>query len=206
MIDAGEIDWKKGGGLAPAIVQDALTRQVLMLGYMNRDAYKATIKTGKVTFFSRSRNALWVKGETSGNVLELVDMTVDCDKDAILVEATPAGPTCHLGLVSCFGDDPGPGLGFLGHLERIIESRKDKKSEKSYVAKLFAKAPKKPAQKVGEEGVEVALAAVSEDDEALAGEAADLIFHLIVLLQSRGMTLADTLAVLRERHAERAAS
>ena len=206
MIEAKAVDWAKGGGLCPVIVQDVLTRQVLMLGYMNEAAFAKTVKGGWVTFWSRSRKELWTKGATSGNRFKLSDIKLDCDSDALLVEVKPEGPACHTGTVSCFGDDPGPGLGFLGHLERIIDSRKKKNPEKSYVARLMARAPKKPAQKVGEEGVEVAMAAVAEDDKALAGEAADLIFHLMVLLRSRGLKMNDVLKVLRERHAERAAS
>ena len=200
MIEPSDIDWKKGDGLAPAIVQDAHTRQVLMLGYMNKDALKQTIKTGRVVFWSRSKERLWMKGETSGHTLKLVGLSVDCDGDAILVEAKPSGPVCHKDTVSCFGDDPGPGIGFLPALERIVDSRKDTDPNKSYVARLLARAPKKPAQKVGEEGVEVAMAAVSETKKELAAEAADLLFHLVVLLRSRGVKLGDVMKILRERH------
>lgn len=204
MIDEKTLDWKKGDGLIPAIIQDAATRQVLMLGYMNAEALATTIKSGKVHFFSRSKQRLWKKGETSGNTFKLVNLAVDCDSDALLVEVKPKGPACHTGTVSCFGDDPGPGLGFLAHLRAIIRKRKKDKTKGSYVGSLMAKAPKRPAQKVGEEGVEVAMAAVSESKEALAGEAADLLFHLMVLLESRELGLEDVVDVLRNRHAVRA--
>jgi len=204
MIDEKTLDWKKGDGLIPAIIQDAATRQVLMLGYMNAEALATTIKSGKVHFFSRSKQRLWKKGETSGNTFKLVNLASDCDSDALLVEVKPKGPACHTGTVGCFGDDPGPGLGFLAHLRAIIRKRKKDKTKGSYVGSLMAKAPKRPAQKVGEEGVEVAMAAVSESKEALAGEAADLLFHLMVLLESRELGLEDVVDVLRNRHAVRA--
>ena len=204
MMDATRLDWKKGDGLIPAIVQDVATRQVLMLGYMNAEALAATIETGKVHFFSRSKQRLWKKGETSGNTFKLVNLSADCDSDALLVEVKPKGAACHTGTVSCFGDDPGPGLGFLAHLRAIIRKRKKDKTKGSYVGSLMAKAPKRPAQKVGEEGVEVAMAAVSESKEALTGEAADLLFHLMVLLESRDLSLEDVVDVFRKRHAIRA--
>jgi len=204
MIDTKALDWKKGDGLIPAIVQDVATRQVLMLGYMNSEALAETLKSGKVHFFSRSKQRLWKKGETSGNAFKLANLSVDCDSDALLVEVKPKGAACHTGTVSCFGDDPGPGLGFLAHLRAIIRKRKKDKTKGSYVGSLMAKAPKRPAQKVGEEGVEVAMAAVSESKEALAGEAADLLFHLMVLLESRELGLEDVVDILRNRHAVRA--
>ncbi|OLF73027.1 bifunctional phosphoribosyl-AMP cyclohydrolase/phosphoribosyl-ATP diphosphatase [Maricaulis sp. W15] len=204
MIDADTLDWKKGDGLIPAIVQDVATRQVLMLGYMNAEALAATVESGKVHFFSRSKQRLWKKGETSGNTFKLVNLTADCDSDALLVEVKPKGVACHTGTVSCFGDDPGPGLGFLAHLRAIIRKRKKDKTKGSYVGSLMAKAPKRPAQKVGEEGVEVAMAAVSESKTALAAESADLLFHLMVLLESRELSLDDVVNVLRKRHAVRA--
>ncbi|MDF1768530.1 bifunctional phosphoribosyl-AMP cyclohydrolase/phosphoribosyl-ATP diphosphatase HisIE [Maricaulis sp.] len=204
MIDANSLDWNKGDGLVPAIIQDVATRQVLMLGYMNAEALAATLKSGKVHFFSRSKQRLWKKGETSGNTFKLVNLAADCDSDALLVEVKPKGAACHTGTVSCFGDDPAPGLGFLAHLRAIIRKRKKDKTKGSYVGSLMAKAPKRPAQKVGEEGVEVAMAAVSESKEALAGEAADLLFHLMVLLESRELGLEDVVDILRNRHAVRA--
>lgn len=204
MIDANTLDWKKSDGLIPAIVQDHATRQVLMLGYMNAEALAKTVETGKVHFYSRSKQRLWKKGETSNNTFKLIGITADCDSDALLVEVKPKGPACHTGTVSCFGDDPGPGLGFLAHLRSIIRARKKDKPKGSYVGSLMARAPKRPAQKVGEEGVEVAMAAVSESKAELKGEAADLLFHLMVLLESRDLSLDDVVGVLRKRHAVRA--
>ncbi|MFS2317801.1 bifunctional phosphoribosyl-AMP cyclohydrolase/phosphoribosyl-ATP diphosphatase HisIE [Maricaulis sp. D1M11] len=205
MIKAKTLDWDKGEGLLPAIIQDATTLQVLMLGYMNKQSFKLTQETGIVHFYSRSRQEIWKKGATSGNTFKLVKLQVDCDNDTILAEVEPKGPACHLGHVTCFGDDPGPGLGFLGHLKRIIRQRREENVKGSYVRGLFEKAPKRPAQKVGEEGVEVAMAAVSESDEALTEEAADLVFHLMVLLESRDLEMEDVIKVLRKRHAVRAA-
>ncbi len=195
-----DVDWEKGGGLAPAIVQDADTGAVLMLGYMNPESLAATQEKALVTFWSRSKNRLWTKGETSGDVLHLVSLAADCDRDAILVQARPAGPTCHLGTTTCWGDDPGPDLAFLGQLGRIIDQRASAVPDASYTAKLLSKGIAKIAQKVGEEGVETALAAVGESDEALLGESADLIFHLMVLLKARGLNLSDVAAVLKGRH------
>jgi len=195
-----DVDWEKGGGLAPAIVQDADTGAVLMLGYMNPESLAATQEKALVTFWSRSKNRLWTKGETSGDVLHLVSLAADCDRDAILVQARPAGQTCHLGTTTCWGDDPGPDLAFLGQLGRIIDQRASAVPDASYTAKLLSKGIAKIAQKVGEEGVETALAAVGESDEALLGESADLIFHLMVLLKARGLNLSDVAAVLKGRH------
>lgn len=206
MIKVNKLDWEKVDGLIPAIIQDVATRQVLMLGFMNKEALEKTQETGKVHFYSRTKQRLWQKGETSGNVFKLVSIAQDCDRDTLLVEVKPKGPACHLGSVTCFGDDPGPGLGFLAHLRSIVRKRKKEKPKGSYVGDLLARAPKRPAQKVGEEGVEVAMAAVSEDDEALVGEAADLVFHLMVLLESRDLSLDDVVDVLRKRHALRAAN
>ena len=194
------IDFTKGGGLVPAIVQDADTLQVLMLGYMNEAALRKTKDTGLVTFHSRSRNTLWTKGETSGNTLELVRVTEDCDADTLLVLARPKGPTCHEGTVSCFGDDGAHGVGFLAQLARVIEGRKSADPSESYTARLLSGPLHKAAQKVGEEGVETALAAVAEDDAALAGEAADLLYHMLVVLAARDVPLSDIMDVLRTRH------
>lgn len=204
MINAENLNWDKVDGLIPAIIQDVATRQVLMLGYMNSEAVALTQDTGKVHFYSRTKQRIWKKGETSGNTFKLVQMAPDCDGDTLLVEVRPKGPACHTGTVTCFGDDPAPGLGFLAHLRAIIKKRRKEKPKNSYVGDLLARAPKKPAQKVGEEGVEVAMAAVSESKSELAGEAADLIFHLMVLLESRDLSLDDVVAVLRKRHAVRA--
>ena len=191
--------WDKQGGLLPAIVQDAATQRVLMLGYMDRAALEATIASSHVTFFSRSRARQWVKGEASGNMLELVTITVDCDRDTLLVQARPQGPTCHFGTTSCFSDAPG---NFLGELDALIATRCTERPEGSYTAKLFDAGIRRIAQKVGEEGVEAALAAVVQDDAELLGEAADLIYHLTVLLRARGLALGDAVGVLRERHAK----
>lgn len=201
MTPLHNIDFDKGGGLVPAIVQDASTRQVLMLAWMSREALDATLESGKVTFFSRSKNRLWVKGATSGNTLSLVSIRLDCDGDTLLVEARPAGPACHTGTISCFDDGDAPGLGFLARLATVIASRKAADPDSSYVARLLAAGPLKVAQKVGEEGVETALAGVAESDDALTGEAADLLFHLLVLLESRDIPLSAVIETLRARHA-----
>ena len=201
MIDISAIDFAKSGGLVPAVVQHARTRQVLMLGYMNEAAVRQTIETGQVTFFSRSKDRLWVKGETSGNTLSLVSVRVDCDRDALLVEAVPAGPVCHLGTTGCFDDGEAPGVGFLEALASIVRTRREADPKDSYVARLLASGPLKAAQKVGEEGVEVALAAAAQDDTALKEEAADLVFHLLVALESRGVAFSDVVETLRTRHA-----
>lgn len=189
--------WDKQDGLLPAIVQDAGTRRVLMLGYMDRAALAATIASRKVTFYSRSKQRLWTKGESSGHVLDLVSITADCDSDTLLVQAHPNGPTCHLGTASCFADAPAD---FLAELDATIAQRERERPESSYTTKLFESGVRRIAQKVGEEGVEVALAAVAQDDNALLGEAADLLYHLTVLLRARGLALANAMDVLRERH------
>lgn len=195
------LDWQKGAGLLPAIVQDADTQQVLMLGYMNAAALEQTLATRRVTFFSRSKNRLWVKGESSGHFLDLVSVEADCDADALLVRARPNGPTCHRGTCSCFSDGGATGVGFLGELERTIVQRIAEGGEKSYTARLVREGVKRIAQKVGEEGVETALAATAGDNEEFAGEAADLLFHLLVLLRAKGLTLGDVTRVLEQRHA-----
>jgi phosphoribosyl-ATP pyrophosphohydrolase/phosphoribosyl-AMP cyclohydrolase len=199
-----EIDklaWGEGQGLLPAVVQDAGTGQVLMLGYMNQEALCQTIQSERVTFFSRSRQSLWVKGETSGCFLDLVELCVDCDGDAILVKANPVGPTCHRGTQSCFEQGVAQGVGFLGYLDRFIEQRRRQQPEGSYTTKLFQAGPSRIAQKVGEEGVEVALAAKDEGTDGLRAEAADLLYHLIVLLRSRGLSLKEVTELLHQRHA-----
>jgi len=187
----------KQDGLLPAIVQHAGSGQVLMLGYMNREALNKTLATGKVTFYSRSRQSLWTKGESSGHVLDLVSIESDCDHDTLLVQALPHGPTCHLGRSSCFPTAP---ENFLATLDALVKDRAVNALPDSYTGKLFASGVRRIAQKVGEEGVETALAAVAQDDEALLGEAADLLYHLLVLLRARGLGLADALAVLAQRH------
>lgn len=200
-IDA--LDWEKQGGLLPAVVQDEHTGRVLMLGYMNRDAIEATLDTGQVTFWSRSKERLWTKGETSGNALVFERFDADCDRDALLVIARPHGPTCHLGRPSCFAEAPG---NFLAELDTLIRERELDRPPGSYTANLFDSGTKGIAQKVGEEAVETALAAVVGDEESLLGEAADLIFHLTVLLRSRGLSVQDAVRVLRERHSARKAA
>ena len=195
-----KIDFEKGNGLVPAIVQDADTLQVLMLGYMNADAVAKTQDTQLVTFYSRSRDTLWTKGETSGNSLTLVSLDIDCDKDTILVKARPAGPTCHEGTVSCFGDEGASGVGFLAYLENLIEDRKGADTDSSYTAKLLQGPLRRAAQKVGEEGVETALAAVAETDDKLTSEAADLIYHLLVLLAAKDVKFDRVIEELQRRH------
>lgn len=192
-------------GLIPAIVQDAITGRVLMLGWMNAEALGRTQTTREVWFYSRSRQQLWHKGETSGNVLRVVEVRTDCDADAILVRANPAGPTCHTGQESCFyqpllGDGALPRSGFLDELEGIVAARRASSPDKSYTAKLFAKGRHKMAQKVGEEGVELAMAGVAQDDDRVIDESADLLFHLLVLLNERNIPMRAVLERLAERH------
>lgn len=189
--------WDKQGGLLPAVVQDADTLRVLMLGYMDRAALQATFESGRVTLHSRSRQRLWTKGETSGHFLDVVSIEADCDNDTLLVQARPRGPTCHLGRSSCFPTAPGD---FLAELDALIATRDRERPAGSYTTRLFDGGVRAIAQKVGEEGVETALAAVVQDDAALCGEAADLLFHMQVLLRARGLSLADAVAVLRRRH------
>lgn len=194
-----QVDFAKSE-LIPAIVQDALTGVILMQGFMNQDALAATFDKQKVTFYSRSKERLWTKGETSENYLEVVSVHTDCDYDSILVLANPLGPTCHLGTQSCFGDDAKPSLSFLAELEQVIVSRKNDDPSKSYTASLFAKDLSRSCQKVGEEGVEVALAAMKHDNDELTNESADLLYHLTVLLQRQGLSLADVVSCLQGRH------
>ena len=195
------LDFAKQGGLLPTIVQDARTRRVLMLGYMDRAAVEATLASGKVTFFSRSKNRLWMKGETSGDVLEFVSISTDCDADALLVQAVPQGPTCHLKRASCFAEAPGS---VLAELEATVTQRERERPAGSYTTTLFESGVRKIAQKVGEEGVETALALVAQDDAAVLDEAADLAFHLLVGLRARGLSLADVERVLAKRHQAKA--
>ncbi|MDA3912709.1 bifunctional phosphoribosyl-AMP cyclohydrolase/phosphoribosyl-ATP diphosphatase HisIE [Oleiagrimonas sp.] len=195
------LDWAKGDGMLPAIVQHAHDGRVLMLGYMDRDALARTLECGQVTFFSRSKQSLWTKGESSGHVLELVRMYADCDADTLLVQALPHGPTCHLGSDSCFGDASAPALAFAGQLDTLVATRKVERPQGSYTTRLFEGGTRRIAQKVGEEGVETALAGVAQDDDALVGEAADLFYHLLVLLHDRGLDFSDVVKRLRERHA-----
>lgn len=193
------IDWDKGGGLVPAIVQDARDGTVLMLAYMNREALEHTLESRRVTFYSRSRQELWRKGSTSGNELEFHSLRVDCDADTLLIQAIPTGPVCHTGARTCF-EGLQPPLAFLSELEGIIAQRIATPTEGSYTAKLFGSGMRRMAQKVGEEGLEVALAACVESDEALIGESADLMYHLLLLLRARGLSLEQVAAALRSRH------
>jgi phosphoribosyl-ATP pyrophosphohydrolase/phosphoribosyl-AMP cyclohydrolase len=208
-VGPGEVqslDFSKGDGLLPAIVQDAESGAVLMLGYMNREALRATLERRRVVFFSRSKSRLWEKGETSGHSLDLVDIRTDCDRDALLVTARPRGPVCHTGTLTCFGDEKATQaerLAFLGALQGVIERRIADRPEGSYTARLYAQGAKRIAQKVGEEGLEVALAAVAETDDKVISESADLLFHLLVLLKSRGVTLERVASELEARHAEK---
>lgn len=197
--DIPTLDWAKTDGLIPAIVQDATSGQVLMLGCMNQEALSVTLDTGKVTFFSRSKGRLWTKGESSAHWLHLVDISTDCDSDALLVLARPDGPTCHRGTVSCFSPLEHK-WNFLRSLEVLIQSRRHADPETSYTAQLFARGTKRIAQKVGEEGVETALAATVKDKEELKNEAADLVYHLLVLLADADLELADVIDTLRARH------
>ena len=195
-----KIDFAKGSGLIPAIIQHSETNQILMLGYMNEEALNITNKTGLVTFFSRSRNKIWTKGETSGNFLQLVTMIIDCDNDTLLIKVLPKGPVCHKGTVSCFDEDKFTNMSFLSKLEEIIKSRKSKDEAESYTAKLLNGPLRRIAQKVGEEGVETALASVTETDGKLISESADLLYHLLVLLQAKNLELSDVLNELKKRH------
>ena len=197
-----KIDFDKNSdGLVPAIIQDAKTKNILMLGYMNEEALQKTQETKKVTFYSRSKQRLWTKGETSGNLLELVDLKIDCDFDTILVRANPNGPTCHTGTDTCWFEENIQDFGFLSVLEKIIASRQvNKEDEKSYVASLFRKGINKIAQKVGEEAVETVIEAKDENDDLFLNESADLLFHLLILLRAKGFQLNDVVKVLESRH------
>ncbi|WP_372754952.1 bifunctional phosphoribosyl-AMP cyclohydrolase/phosphoribosyl-ATP diphosphatase HisIE [Mariniflexile sp.] len=188
-------------GLVPAIIQDATTKNVLMLGYMNEDAYAKTLETKKVTFFSRSKQRLWTKGEESGNFLNLVDIKNDCDNDSLLIQVIPVGPTCHKGTDTCWGEENKSNYGFFSTLENVIKERvENQDANKSYVASLFAKGINKVAQKVGEEAVETVIEAMSNNDELFIYESADLLFHYLMLLQAKGFTLKDIEAELKGRH------
>ncbi|WP_122464777.1 bifunctional phosphoribosyl-AMP cyclohydrolase/phosphoribosyl-ATP diphosphatase HisIE [Brevundimonas lutea] len=198
-LDPDSLDFEKGHGLIPVVVQDHATLQVLTLAYMDRAALDETIQSGEATFFSRSRGGRWRKGETSGNRLKVVSITPDCDADALVLTVRPLGPACHLGTTSCFGDADAPGLGTLARLETTIAARAQADPAESWTARLLAEGPKRVAQKVGEEGVETALAGAAGPDEELTAEAADLVYHLLVLLRARGLAFEDVLAVLRAR-------
>lgn len=198
-VDVGRLDWDKGGGLLPAIVQHADTAAVLMLAYMSSASLQQTLDTGRVTFYSRSRQALWTKGESSGSFLDLVNIHTDCDSDALLVRARPTGPVCHQGTDNCFEIED---YAFLTSLQRVIAARAVEPDERSYTTQLLSRGAKAIAQKVGEEAVEVALAATAGDSGELLEESADLVYHLLVLLQHQGLTLNDVAARLSERQAK----
>ena len=200
--DLQALQWQKGDGLLPAVVQDAFDGRVLMQAYMNAEALAQTLDTGAVTFWSRSRQKLWTKGETSGNGLRLVAVHADCDNDCLLVLARPQGPTCHRETDTCFDHRQAvrPGLSFLAALERVVEQREAERPEGSYTTKLFEAGVKRIAQKVGEEGLETALAAVAADRDELTEEAADLLYHLLVLLHASGLSLQDVVQTLESRH------
>jgi phosphoribosyl-ATP pyrophosphohydrolase/phosphoribosyl-AMP cyclohydrolase len=195
-----EIDFEKGGGLVPAIIQDYNTLQVLMTGYMNEEAYKKSIEEGRVTFYSRTKKRLWTKGETSGNFLYIKDIQTDCDNDALLVKVNPAGPVCHTGSTSCFNEETAKG--FIYRLEKIIEQRINDDVKDSYTNKIFRQGVNKMAQKVGEEAVELVIEAKDDNDELFVNEAADLVYHLLILLRSRKMTFTDIEKILKSRHGE----
>lgn len=193
-------NFDKGEGLIPAIVQDAETLKVLMLGYMDKAAWQQTQDTGKVTFFSRSKQRIWVKGETSGNFLHLKEMILDCDEDTLLVKASPDGPTCHTGADTCFKEDNENHVQFINYLESIIKDRKENPSDKSYTTSLFQKGINKVAQKVGEEAVELVIEAKDDNEELFLGEAADLLFHYLVLLEAKDIPLQKVIELLKKRH------
>jgi phosphoribosyl-ATP pyrophosphohydrolase/phosphoribosyl-AMP cyclohydrolase len=190
---------KYADGLVPAIVQDANTKTVLMLGFMNQAAVDATLASGKVTFYSRSKNRLWTKGEESGNFLNYISMSLDCDQDSLLIQASPEGPVCHMGTDTCWGEENNTSIAFLNKLEQIIADRKNADPSSSYVASLFAKGINKIAQKVGEEAVEMVIEAKDSNEQLFLDESADLLFHYMILLQSKGYTLADVAKVLAQR-------
>lgn len=196
-----KIDFSKSAdGLVPAVIQDSQTKNILMLGYMNQEAVDKTQETGKITFFSRSKNRLWTKGEESGNFLNLVDLKIDCDNDTLLIQANPVGPTCHTGTDTCWNEKNEQNYGFLSQLEDVITNRiENADSQKSYIASLFAKGINKVAQKVGEEAVEVVIEAKDTNDELFLNESADLLFHYLMLLQAKGYRLDDVVNVLKSR-------
>ncbi len=198
------IDFEKGNGLVPAIVQDAVTNRVLMLGYMNEEAYKITLERGLVTFWSRSRKRIWTKGETSGNFLHLREILIDCDGDTLLVKAVPDGPVCHTGADTCFREVNNPdameNTQFLTYLESVIQDRRNSPQDGSYTNHLFSRGLNRIAQKVGEESVELVIASMDNDKDAFLGECADLMYHFLVLLEEKGCTLDDVTEVLKERH------
>lgn len=197
-----KLDFDKMNGLVPAIIQDNYTQKVLMLGFMNEEAYNKTVETGKVTFFSRTKNRLWTKGEESGNFLHVVSIAVDCDNDTLLIKANPAGPVCHTGADTCWGEKNEQDIMFMKELQDFIDKRHEEMPEKSYTTSLFKSGVNKMAQKVGEEAVETVIEACNGTDERLIYEGADLLYHLIVLLTSKGYRIEDLARELKERHSE----
>ena len=195
-----ELAWDKMDNLLPAIIQDAATGAVLMQGFMNEEALKATLTSGKATFFSRSKQRLWMKGESSNNTLDVQQVLADCDKDCLLIAANPNGPTCHLNTTSCFPEEKLSQQNFLSHLERFVDKRANDPIEESYTAKLLSRGTNKVAQKVGEEGVEVVIAALAETKEDFLGECADLFYHTLVLLKDQNVELSEVMEVLQTRH------
>ena len=194
------LNFDKMGGILPAIIQDAQTNEVLMLGFMNQEAYEKTVSEGKVTFYSRTKERLWTKGEESGNFMDVVDIMEDCDADTLLIRANPQGPACHTGMRTCFGETVQDNLSFLHNLQALLQSRKEELPENSYTAKLFREGPRKIAKKLGEEAAELVIEAMDSDDECFLNEAADLLFHMTILLVDRGYRLEDVVKVLVERH------
>ncbi|MEW5675387.1 bifunctional phosphoribosyl-AMP cyclohydrolase/phosphoribosyl-ATP diphosphatase HisIE [Flavobacterium enshiense] len=194
------IDFTKNNGLVPTIIQDSITKTVLMLGYMNQEALEITLQTKKVTFYSRSKKRLWTKGEESGNFLNLIDCKMDCDNDTLLIQVKPEGPTCHKGTATCWGDDTISSFGFLSELEKTIKERRLYPSENSYITSLFEKGINKMAQKVGEEAVELVIEAKDNNDDLFLNEAADLLFHYLILLQAKGFNLNAVEEILKSRN------
>jgi phosphoribosyl-ATP pyrophosphohydrolase/phosphoribosyl-AMP cyclohydrolase len=202
-LDIASVDFAKSDGLVPAIVQDADTGAVLMMAYMSREALEQTLARKRAVFFSRSKQRLWEKGETTGHTLDVVEVVADCDNDTLLVTARPRGPSCHNGTLTCFGDEPRAAvtpIAFLAKLEAVIAQRATEKPEASYTARLLEKGVNRVAQKVGEEGVELALAGAAQGDDKVIEESADLLFHMLVLLRARGVSLGQVVRVLEERH------
>lgn len=195
-----QVDFTKNDGLVPVVIQDDQTHKVLMLGYMNSEALQKTLDSGKVTFFSRSKQRLWTKGETSKNYLNLKDVLIDCDSDTLLVKAKPDGPTCHTGADTCFNDSNEGATGFLDYLTNVIKQRRTESPDTSYTASLFAKGINKMAQKVGEEAVELVIEAKDDNEELFLNEGADLLFHYMILLEAKGYSLQDIIKVLQSRH------
>lgn len=200
LTDTKQVNFEKNDGLVPAIVQDAESKKVLMLGYMNAESIEKTWETGKTTFFSRSKQRLWTKGETSGNFLNLKEILIDCDSDTLLVYVNPVGPACHKGDDTCFNEDNQDNTGFLNHLTQVIKERRTNDSDKSYTASLFRKGINKMAQKVGEEAVELVIEAKDDNEELFLNEGADLLFHYMILLEAKGYSLHDIIEVLKSRH------